>query len=160
MKFNIKPTDARYVVNKNKNIVICIIDQTHDLFKKFVDENFVLGHDCDSEWTQKNTKKYKISRLSDLVEMPNRFIGVARCSDEDDWSVETGKLIAFSRAKDKVNKSFFKRANTYINYLDKHVDNAAAILDQLGVKLAINTEHRHNLIDSLVGTEQDGMQRD
>ena len=149
--FNIKPSDATYFINEEKKVVVCTVDKTKYLFINFVTENFRIwsSNICDdaSLW-------YKL-------EMPNKFTGVARCSENDEWNPETGKLIAFSRMKDNLNKSFFKRANTYVNFLDRAADEAADVLGKIGEKLSVNTEHRHNLINSLIGEEpKDGVQAD
>lgn len=148
--FNIKPTDKRvkYIVNEDKKVVVCIIEHTRELFNDFCNKNFQI---CEL-----NTAFYDNKGESFFwnLQMPNQFSGVAYCSENDEWNVDTGKLIAFSRAKDKLNKSFFKRANLYINTLDKWANEAADVLDQIGVKLSINTEHRHNLIDSILGSEE------
>lgn len=149
--FNIKPSDATYFINEEKKVVVCTIDKTQYLFINFVRENFKIwpNNICDD-----NFLWYKL-------EMPNKFTGVARCSENDEWNVETGKLIAFSRMKDNLNKSFFKRANTYVNFLDRAADEAADVLGKIGEKLSVNTEHRHNLIDSIIGEEpKDGVQAD
>lgn len=140
--FNIKPSDARYIIDEDKKVVVCIIDHTKDLFRDFARKNFMI-------------KPYVEKGLDIKLIMPNQFKGVARCSDTDNWDIETGKLIAFSRAKDKVNQSFFKRANTYVNTLDHWLDNSANVLNRVGEKLTINSEHRHNLIDSIVGVEEE-----
>ena len=145
--FNIKPSDATYFINEEKKVVVCIVDKTKHLFNDFVEENFEIWP-CDSSFFEK-------------LEMPNKFTGVARCSENDEWNPETGKLIAFSRMKDNLNKSFFKRANTYVNFLDRAADEAADVLGKIGEKLSVNTEHRHNLINSLIGEEpEDGVQAD
>lgn len=146
MKFNISKKDARFIVNKDKKKVVCIIEDTNKCFIKFVDENLPIKSYCNDYWHP--------SRLENKLFMPNKFIGVATCSDDDEWNEETGKLIAFSRAKDKLNKSFFKRANTYINCLDKWTNEAAATLRNIGNKLTINTQHRHNLIKSIIGDDE------
>lgn len=147
--FNIKPSDAKYIVDEKKKVVVCVIDKTEYLFMDFANENFKIA-----PWT------FMTDKFTTKMHMPNKFIGVATCSEDDEWNVETGKLIAFSRAKDKVNKSFFKRANTYINFLDRAADEAANTLTIIGEKLSINTDHRHNLINSIIGEEpKDGMQR-
>ena len=151
MKFNIKPTDARYIIDKKNRVVVCIIENTSKLFTNFVQENLIISSWCDDCWTLKHSSGIYGSRLENQLKMPNKFIGVARCSEEDEWNEKLGKLIAFSRAKDNLNKSFIKRANTYINYIDKAANNAFNILTKIADKLTINTEHRHNLIDSLVG---------
>lgn len=149
MKLNIAPTDCRYIVDKNKNKVICIIEDTERLFLKFVYSNFnVRLEDIgDAHFYIHNynfTKKFL---------MPRRFVGIATCSETDEWDEETGKLIAYSRAKDNLNKSFFKRANLYINSLDKEIDRAAEVLNILGQKLEINTARRHEKISSIIGEE-------
>lgn len=154
--FNIKPSDTehvKYVVNKDERVVVCIIEKTSDLFINFAHDNFVLSPYFYNAWGDKDF----LAKL----EMPNRFIGIARCSQDDEWNEATGRLIAFSRAKDNVNKSFFKRANTYVHTIDRWVDNSVNILRSLGDKLTINTEHRHNLIDSILGEEPtNGVQGD
>lgn len=134
--FNIKPSDAKYSINEEKRTVVCILEKTDNLFIKFVWENSNIG--C-----------YGEKFLNKLI-MPNRFIGIAKCSEDDEWDVEKGKLIAFSRAKDKLNKSFFKRAKTYVNYIDRQIDNFVDIINTVGEKLEINQEHRYNLIDKLL----------
>lgn len=149
--FNIKPSDATYFINENKKVVVCTINQTQYLFIEFVRENFKI-------WPGNIYEK--CSFWHKLI-MPNRFTGVARCSENDEWNPETGKLIAFSRMKDNLNKSFFKRANIYVNFLDRAADEAADVFGKIGEKLSVNTEHRHNLIDSIIGEEpKDGVQAD
>ena len=144
--FNITPKDAKFFVDEKNHIVTCVIEDTQYLFNRFCNKNFKINHDT-CVWDYKD--------FFEKLIMPNRFVGQARCSENDEWNVETGKLIAFSRAKDNLNKSFFKRANTYINTLDKWVDEAAVLLNQVGDKLSINTEHRHKLITSIVGEKEE-----
>lgn len=154
--FNIKPSDAKYFIDEEKRTVICVIDDTKSLFNRFCNDNFKISAKNTVFWPRLNNKQF-----FDKLDMPNRFVGQATCSKDDEWNVETGKLIAFSRAKDKVNKSFFKRANTYINTLDQWVNDAAEVLNQVGEKLSINTERRYNLIESIVGGKpEDGLPTD
>ena len=145
-KFNVKPRDCHYIVNKDKRKVICLIENTKYSFLNFANDNFVLNPDVfENPWG----RKY-IDIRGRLV-MPNRFYGIATCSPEDEWNEETGKLIAYSRAKDKLNKSFFKRANFFINTVDKHVNDAVDILNNLGSKLENSTERRHQKILDITG---------
>lgn len=144
--YNITPKDAKFFVDEKNHIVTCVIEDTKYLFSRFCNKNFKINPDTLLWYNEDFTKN---------LEMPNRFVGQARCSENDEWNVETGKLIAFSRAKDNLNKSFFKRANTYINTLDKWIDDAAVLLNQVGDKLSINTEHRHKLITSIVGEKEE-----
>ena len=149
--FNIKPTDERvkYIVNEDKKVVVCVIEHTRELFNDFCNKNFKISARTTDFWPREPHRN-----LFEKLNMPDRFVGQAYCSVNDEWNVDTGKLIAFSRAKDNLNKSFFKRANLYVNTLDKWANEAADVLDQIGVKLSVNTEHRHNLIDSILGPEE------
>lgn len=141
--YNITPKDAKFFVDEKNHVVTCVIENTHHLFKDFCIRNFKIN--------SLSLLTSFVDPFFDKLEMPNRFVCQARCSEDDEWNVETGKLIAFSRAKDNLNKSFFKRANFYINTLDKWIDDAATLLNKVGDRLSINTEHRHNLITSIVG---------
>ena len=149
MKLNISSKDCKYIVDKNKKKIVCIINDTEYLFLNFVYSNFdIMVQDIgDTDfYIRKNSfsKKFK---------MPKRFVGVATCSETDEWNEDTGKLIAYSRAKDNLNKSFFKRANLYVNTIDKEIDRATETLNILGQKLTNNTARRHEKIASLVGED-------
>lgn len=149
MKLNIAPADCRYIVDKDKKKVVCLIEDTERLFLEFVYSNFdvKLEDIGDAHFYIHNynfTKKFL---------MPRRFVGIATCSETDMWDEETGKLIAYSRAKDNLNKSFFKRANLYINSLDREIDRATEVLNILGQKLTMNTTRRHEKIASIIGEE-------
>ena len=141
MKNSIKKKDARFIVNEEKRKVVCIIDNTDKLFIDYVYDNlrltpaFIGNH---------------VEKLYDRLEMPKRFIGIASCDPRDEFVRETGELVAFSRAKDKLNKSFFKRANLYINTLDEWLNDAAENFNQYGEKLEQNTERRHKKIEEIL----------
>ena len=148
MRLNIAPKDCRYIVDKNKKKIVCIIDETEYLFLNFVNSNFaIMLENMGEGWFYNNRKFLK------KFHMPKRFVGIATCGDSDEWDEETGKLIAYSRAKDNLNKSFFKRANLYVNSIDREVDRATETLNVLGKKLTTNTERRHKKIASLIGEE-------
>lgn len=144
MKINITKDDARFIVDEKKGKVVCIIDGTRDLFLHYAEDNFRIRPDCDNGWIPK-------SKLYPKLIMPNRYVGVATCNPEDTFSVETGKLIAFSNAKDKIHKSFFKRANTYVNTLDNWLAEAVDSINRYGEKIEVNTRRRHDKITELVG---------
>lgn len=147
-KFNVKPENCHYIVNRDKRKIVCLIENTKYSFLNFANENFVLSPDCiESPWG----KKYV--NIHDRLIMPNRFCGVATCSDTDEWNEETGKLIAYSRAKDKLNKSFFKRANFFVNTVDRHINDAVDTLNNLGDKLENSTQRRHKKISDIIGEE-------
>jgi len=144
MKFNVKPSDCRFVVNEEKKTVVCIYEGCRRDFVNFIIDNckinpfFYRG----PSWAKS---------LYEKMIMPNRFIGVAICGPDDEWDEKTGRLIAFSRMKDKLNKSFFKRANTFFNTIDNWLNETVDLLNVIGDKLEVNQERRHNRIRELVG---------
>jgi len=146
MNLNITKENARFIVNPEKRKVVCIIEDTRDLFINFVEKNLPIKTYCRSMWGDKHFEKQLL--------MPNRFIGIATCDITDEWNEETGKLIAFSRAKDNLHKSFFKRANTYINNIDDWLTEAVERINTYGDKITRNTERRHNRIAALLGEEE------
>lgn len=145
MKFNVKPSDCRFVVNKDKRTVVCIYDNCEDTFINFITENCQLDLSF-SPWDNPLLEK--------RIKMPNRFIGITTCSMEDEWDEEVGRLIAFSRMKDKLNRSFFKRANTFFQTVDKWLDETAMIVNEVGEKLEINQERRHKHIEKIIGKKE------
>ena len=151
MKINITKDRAQFIVNEDARKVICIIDHTSHLFLDYADKNLKIRPDCESDmiWDSKR------SRLYPKLKMPNKFVGIASCNPEDEFSIETGKLIAFTRAKDKIQNSFFKRANLYINTLDGWLNQAMDSINNYGKKLEINTKRRHNKIASLIGEPEE-----
>ncbi len=132
MKINITKNSARFIVNENAGKVICIIDNTASLFINYANKNLTIRPDCDTAgiWNSSNR-----SSLYPKLKMPNKFVGIASCYPEDEFSVETGKLIAFTRAKDKIQNSFFKRANLYVNTLDSWLNQAMDSINNYGKKL-------------------------
>lgn len=152
-KFNIRPEDCEYIVKEDERKVICILNNTSQLFTHFTVDNLLLP--LDGIWN--NTRP--LDKLYKKLLMPARFVGIATCSPSDEWDENTGKLIAFSRMKDKVNKSFFKRANTLINTYDDWLNDAEDTLNALGYKLSVNTDHRHQYINKMLGVKaEDGEQ--
>lgn len=151
MKINITKDKAQFIVNEDARKVICIIDHTSHLFINYADKNLKIRPDCDNGmvWDSKR------SRLYPKLKMPNKFVGIASCNPEDEFSIETGKLIAFTRAKDKIQNSFFKRANLYINTIDSWLNQAMDSINNYGKKLEINTARRHKKIASLVGEPEE-----
>ena len=148
-KFNIRPDDCEYIVKEDERKVVCILNHTTHLFINFTTCNLPLP--LDGMW---NTGR-PLTKLYNRLLMPARFIGVATCSLNDEWDEDTGKLIAFSRVKDKINKSFFKRANILINTYDDLLNEAEDTLNALGYKLSVNTDHRHEYINKILGVEDD-----
>lgn len=152
-KFNITPEDCRFIVNEEKRKVICLIENTENMFLTFANANFDIPYDCmDSVWSNATPK-----HLREKLLMPNRFWGIATCDEEDEWDEEKGKLLAFSKAKFKLITSFFKRADTYVNTFDTSLNRAVDTINLLGQKLTMSTQHRHAKLAKIFGDTENGV---
>lgn len=138
MKHSIRKEDVKFVVDKEKRTVVCYVEGTQDMFQDFFEDNAANGL-----WMPYELRKE--------VLMPDRFIGKAVCSVDDEWDEEKGKLIAYHRMKGLLNKAFFRAANTYFNSMDKFLDEFGEIVNAYGEKLYHNTERRKAKIKELIG---------
>ena len=134
---NIKETDCKFHIDEEKRVVICKIQNTlnfrvESLFRDFVKENF--------SWKDINILYAIDGKLLDKIQMPRYFIGKAVCADEDEWDVELGKKIAYSRAKDKCYRSFFRRASLLIQTIDRRFEEMMDTFNALGSKLSDNKD--------------------
>ena len=124
----IKMSDCRFYVNKEERTVVCVIPNTKFALREFIEENFEFP-DFDVycgisyDYLQKELK------------LPHSFMGKAVCAAEDEWNEETGRLIAYSRAKDKYYKSFFKRANRLVQLIDRRLSDMIELFNNFGMKL-------------------------
>ena len=138
MKHSIKREDVKYFVNEEKRTVVAVLEGTECLFTDFMYEN-------DGPLPCRDYYE-----LDDRYSLPNRFVGIAKCSVNDEWNEQLGKLIAFDRLKEKVNNSFIKCANKYVRDIDNNINtffrNTKAYLD----KLESNSDRRRNLINQLI----------
>lgn len=148
MKFNVKPSDCQFVVNEKNKTVVCIYEGCQRDFIDFINNNCKLISIFGYYPHTPSELLYK------QMLMPNKFIGVAVCGQDDEWNEKTGRLIAFSRMKDKLNKSFFKRANTFFGTVDKWLNETVDLLNTIGDKLEVNQERRHTRIQELVGEKK------
>lgn len=141
MKYNIQPKDCKFIVNREKKKVICIMEGTNELFIRFAETNFPSLIPFDS---------FIYDPLYAKLLMPNRYIGISTCSEEDEFDENIGRLIAFSRMKKKIDRSFFKRSQTFIQMIDDSLDNAVDTLNKLGVKLIKNEAIRENKLSLML----------
>ena len=121
----IKMSDCKFYVNESKRVVVCVIPHTRRMVNDFIHEHFQF-EDLDFWYGLYNTE---------MISMPNSFIGKAVCAPEDEWDEELGKMIAFSRAKDKCYKSFFKRANTFVQAVDRRLGDMIEAFNNFGMRL-------------------------
>ena len=153
----IKMSDCKFYVNEEERTVVCVIpnkihhkDGSITIVSKMVEDfieknfrfndiefNFALNY----YWQEKN------------LEMPVSFMGKAVCAPEDEWDEELGRMIAFSRAKDKCYRSFFKRANIFVQTIDRRLGNIINTLNDFGIKLSDKKEKLEAMIDNKIAKE-------
>lgn len=152
----IKMTDCRFYVDKDARTVVCVIppvigkgrDQryTSEMVKNFIMENFQFKdinlYDGANFWN---------GRFEKAMRMPSSFIGKAVCAPEDEWDEDLGRMIAFSKAKDKCYKSFFRRANLFVQTLDRRLGDAINSFNSFGLVLENKREGLKQKIDERLG---------
>ena len=140
MRINIKPQDCKYVVNEEKREVRCYYDNPNDLF---IDLFLSIHKDRPSVAT------IMPEFLTNPPFMDNRFVGVAKCAPTDKFDPKIGKLIAYSRMKDKLCKSFFKAASKFFYGVDQELDHIVDVINIIGDRWGRNKERRDRKIEEL-----------
>ena len=141
----IKMADCKFYVDENARTVVCVIPNTKNLLIDFVYKHFNY-----KDITMWDGITYAMSKK---LSMPRSFSGKAVCAPGDEWDEETGRLIAFSRAKDKCYKSFFKRANYLIQSIDRRLGDMIETFNNFGMKLEEKRESLQNKIDEATGVD-------
>ena len=142
----IKMADCRFYVDEEARTVVCVIPNTKGMLYQFVAMHFRFSN-------FDFYRALKSGRFENELYMPNSFVGKAVCAESDEWDEETGKLIAFGRAKDKCYKSFFRRANRFVQAIDKRLGDMIEIFNDFGVKLEDKREALQQEIDERMGIE-------
>lgn len=153
----IKMSDCRFYVNEAERTVVCVIPQfveegnwrkfTSNMVTDFIQDNFMFP-EIDFHYAME-------SKLTDELRMPSTFMGKAVCSPDDEWNEEVGKMIAFSRAKDKCYKSFFKRANHFVQTIDRRLGDMIEQFNDFGMKLEDKRVGLEQKINEKVSTEKE-----
>lgn len=148
----IKMSDCKFYVDEEARTVVCVIPNklgehkfTKNMISDFIEDNFRFNDldmqfGLDYDWVDK------------AIEMPSSFMGKAVCAPEDEWDEETGRIIAFSRAKDKCYKSFFKRANKLVQMVDRRLGDMITQFNDFGMKLENRREALQAKINERIGT--------
>lgn len=143
----IKMSDCRFYINEDEKIIVCVIPNTSHMLFDFIWDNF--------NWNDITISDAMERSLRQKIKMPNSFVGKAKCYGEDNWDVELGKMIAFSKAKDKCYKSFFKRANTLVQTLDRRLGDMIEAFNNFGVLLEDKRDNLQQRIDECLGVEDE-----
>ena len=141
MNMEVKQSECRFYVDEAHRKVVCVIPNTKELVNRYLDRLPI-----DIPFYHWN--------VEDKLCMPHSFSGVATCHEEDIFNVETGKLIAYNKAKNKLNASFFKRANYFVNYIDSKLNLLMEDFNRYGERLSINKAHRENKINEILGEKK------
>ena len=142
----IKMSDCRFYVNEEERTVVCVIPNTRFALQEFIEENFEFP-DFDVYCG------ISYNYLNKELKLPHSFMGKAVCAAEDEWNEETGRLIAYSRARDKYYTSFFKRANKLIQLVNKRLDDMIEVFNNFGMKLEAKQGELQAKIDERVTKE-------
>lgn len=138
----IKMSQCKFYIDEAARTVVCVIPNTKMMVYDFIREHF--------DWGDVSMYDAMCWRLSDAIDMPHSFMGKAVCAAEDEWDKETGCMIAFARAKDKCYKSFFKRANHFVQTIDRRLGDMIDMFNDFGLKLENKREALQNEIDSRI----------
>jgi hypothetical protein len=132
-KINIKPEHCYFYVNKEAGKVTCVLFDT-----KYLLENFLNDNGTRTPFFYPDFK----------VELPNKFVGIASCSPEDEWNEELGKRIAFMRMKRKFYTAFFNAATKFFNDVDKYTEALIDCINRYGEKISENLRKDNEYINS------------
>jgi hypothetical protein len=139
----IKMSDCRFYVDEAARTVVCVIPNTRKMVMDFIYEHF--------DWADISMADSMCNRMFKEIDMPYSFMGKAVCAPEDEWNEETGRMIAFARAKDKCYKSFFRRANKFVQTVDRRLGDMITTFNDFGVRLEDKREGLQQRIDELTG---------
>lgn len=135
--------DVIYIVDEKKRKVVAYVEGTKYELINFISENKGILPD----W-------FDMPKLHDKLLMPDKFVGIATCSPDDEWNPEIGKLIAYHRMKTNMSKSFFKHAETYYKLMLKKVNETVDLINIYGNKLTANYKRRIETINQTVGNAE------
>ncbi len=147
----VKMSNCKFYVDKEARTVICVIPKTKYMLIEFITDHFN-WHDISIDKSLPYTYDDKFYKA---LTMPASFMGKAVCADEDEWDEEVGRKIAFSRAKDKCYKSFFKRANLLVQTVDRRLGDMITAFNDFGLKLEQQREALQKEIESKIKNEGD-----
>ena len=143
----IKMSNCKFYVDEDARTVVCVIPNTRWMVRDFIYEHF--------DWSDVSMSDALCYHMMEKIDMPHSFMGKAVCAPGDEWDKETGCMIAFARAKDKCYKSFFKRANTFVQTADRRLGDMIEMFNDFGMKLENKREALQNEIDDRIGITKD-----
>lgn len=134
MNFSVNKKNCKFYVDKENKKVVCVIPKTEFMAVRFIEatSNIHIYHLNDN--------------IADKLTMPRQFVGIATCQEEDTFDEEMGRLIAYNKARHKLNCSLFKRLNIYASFLDNKLNDFIDKCNDYGVKQGEREQVRENKI--------------
>ena len=121
MNWSVSKKNCKFYIDKEHGKVVCVIPNTKNAAREFLEDQYItLTQSINWESTSKDNSIQQVLRA---LQMPNSFSGIATCHPEDTFDEEIGKLIAYNKARRKLNVSLFKRLNLYVRRLDAEFNN-------------------------------------
>lgn len=99
--------EATYKVNRKNNVCTAIISEC--------------ALDALAEYYKQTQNNVALNRM-DLFLMDNTFVGIAKCSPEDEFDERVGKNLAFQRAYEKYLKQKRRVMFDIADYVEKWAD--------------------------------------
>ena len=133
----IRQSDCKFYVDKEARTVICVIPNTRDLLTDYIWKHFRHNNFANPNWEYEEK----------WLQLPKSFKGRAVCAPEDEWNEETGRLVAFARAKNKAYASFFRHANAFIQDMDRELNQMITNFNDFGMRLETRRDRLENEIE-------------
>ena len=145
MNAKIHRRNCKFIVKPEERMVLCIIegDYVEHMLLDYLEQN-----DSSVEFYISNFD------LRKRLHMPHTFVGKAVCAEGDEWNEELGRKIAYSRAKDKLYNSFYKRANLYVQSIDDTLTRMIEKLNHFGSSLEKDRDRLEESIDKMISKEE------
>lgn len=105
----------KYIVNKEKRTVVCILSNCSRDVSKAIDKYF-----------------REIMILFD-VNINDKYVGVAKCSPEDEWDEKIGKKLAFSRAYAEYRGAIKVQARKFIASMGNEMQHFKEVMEERGM---------------------------
>lgn len=140
-KKHIKMSDCTFYIDEQEGVVVCLIPDTRDDFLQYLFMSNSVP--CIEVYGKVRNRLY----------MPRSFCGKAKCAEGDVFDLETGKMIAFQRARFKYYNSFFKRANLFVQEIEKQLDNFTEETNKIGEAVTENTDRMDKRLSEILDEE-------
>lgn len=140
---DISMKDCKFFVNEEKRTVVCVIEGMR--YRVYSD----LDRAISSASTVIMLGEGMTARLKD------RFVGKAVCSSEDEWDENTGKLLAYNRAKNKFYRSYFKHLNHIMYDIDQALDQVQARFNEFGEQITNSFNQMEQTLKERIDSEKE-----